>query len=116
MAFPDHITVYHKLRDAPTSNDSSFKLDVIILSELRQRPAARCFEDIVVYDYRKGQKTVLPTFMLEQFKSTFEEQVKVKKECGDRVRSLLDRVTALEKESWDREGAVEDFGNASKKP
>ncbi len=113
MTFPDHITVYYKLREAPTSSDSSFKLDVIILSELRQRPAAKCFEDIVVYDYRLGEKTVLPPFMLEQFARTFEQQERAKSESGEKVRSLLDRVRVLEKESWDRVDAKEDFGSAS---
>lgn len=52
MAWPDRISVYHKLRAAPTASTDSFILDVLILSERHQRPAARCVEDIVVYDYR----------------------------------------------------------------
>lgn len=114
MTFPDNISVYHKLRKAPSSSDSSFKLDVIILSEVKQRPAARCFEDIVVYDYRAGKKTALPKFMLDQFVKTFELQEVAKRENGERVRRLVDRVRVLEVESWDREGAVEDLGSASK--
>ena len=113
MTFPDHITVYHKLREAPTINDSSFKLDVIILSELRQRPAARCLEDIVVYDYRLGKKTSLPPFMLEQYARTFEEQDSAKRQNGEKVRSLLDKVRVLEKESWDGPDAKEDLGSVS---
>lgn len=44
MAWPDRISVYHKLRSLPTSSTNSFILDVIIISERHQRPAARCVE------------------------------------------------------------------------
>jgi hypothetical protein len=111
MTFPDRITVFHKLRSAPAPTDSSFQLDVIILSELRQRPAARCYEDLVLYDYRIGQKTALEGFMYEGFRRTFEEQERAKEVAGGRVRGLLERVRALEMGSWDREGAVEDMGS-----
>jgi hypothetical protein len=65
-----------------------------------------------VYDYKKGKKSVLPPFMVEKFQQTFEMQEQAKEKYGQRVRGLLERVERLEKESWDREGAVEDFGGA----
>jgi hypothetical protein len=71
-------------------------------------------EDIVVYDYRQAKKSALPEFMINKFMETFEMQEKAKEECGKRVEGLLGRVRRLEEESWDREGAVEDMGDASK--
>jgi hypothetical protein len=104
------ITVLHKLRTKPTSTSDSFVLDVLILSEAHRRPAARCVEDIVVYDYKLGKKSVMPPFMLEKFQQTFEMQEQAKEKYSARVTNLLERVERLEKESWDREGAVEDMG------
>ena len=110
MAWPDRISVYHKLRSLPTSSTDSFILDVIIISERHQRPAARCVEDIVVYDYRKGKKTPLRAFMVEKFQETWEAQEEAKRRNENRVRSLLERVQKLERDSWDRKGAKEDLG------
>jgi Thioesterase-like superfamily len=111
MTWPDRITVYHKLRPLP-ADPAAFDLDVIILSELHQRPAARCAESLVVYDYRLGQKAAMPSFMRDVFEETLRLQDAAKTECGRRVQSLLERVETLERESWNREGAKEDMGSA----
>lgn len=110
MTWPDHISVFHKLKFCPTQSTDSFILDVLILSELRQRPAARCIEDLVVYNYRQGKKSPLPPWMLEQFRRTFDLQEEAKKENSMRIRGLLDKVRKLEQSSWDRPDAKEDFG------
>ncbi len=110
MAWPDRISVYHKLRSLPTSSTDSFILDVIIISERHQRPAARCVEDLVVYDYRIGKKTPLRAFMLEKFQETWQAQEEARNRNDKRVRGLLERVEKLERESWNRQGAVEDMG------
>ncbi|KAI9817815.1 MAG: hypothetical protein M1827_000934 [Pycnora praestabilis] len=112
MTWPDHITVYHKLRSLPSSSTDCFILDVVILSELHQRPAARCVEDIVVYDYKQGNRTPLRPFMVEKFRETFELQERAKIEYSDRVKVLFDRVETLESASWNREDAKEDLGTA----
>lgn len=112
MAWPDRISVYHKLRAAPTATTDSFILDVLILSERYQRPAARCVEDIVVYDYRRGVKSLLRNFMVEKLGETFELQEQSRIRNERRVRDLLQRVQRLEKQVWDRPDAVEDMGSA----
>ena len=112
MTWPDKISVYHKIRAAPTASTDSFILDVLILSEKHQRPAARCVEDIVVYDYRRGSKSPLRDFMVDKFRETFTLQEEAKRRNGAMVRELLLRVEKLEKESWDRADAVEDMGTA----
>ncbi|KAI4240820.1 MAG: hypothetical protein L6R40_004934 [Gallowayella cf. fulva] len=112
MSWPDRISVYHKLRFPPSSSNESFMLDVLILSERHQRAAARCVEDLVVYDYRRGQKIPLRPFMLEQFSQTWEAQEEAKRKNGIKVYDLLERVKRLENGSWGKEGAVEDMGNS----
>lgn len=83
----------------------------MILSEAKQRPAARCHEDIVTYDYMKNQKTSeLPPFIFEQFKIIWELQEKAKKDWQQRILEIEGRVRSLETDSWDRPDAVEDTG------
>src|SRR5699024_296216 len=59
MTWPDKITVYYKLTHAPPTDPNSARstwdLSALILSEARQRPAARCHEDLTTYDYRLGK-------------------------------------------------------------
>lgn len=86
-------------------------LDVMILSDARQRPAARCKEDCVIYDYQGGRKTTLPLWMLDQLEKTFDLQELSKSENSRKIEAILDRVTALERQTWDREDATEDFGS-----
>lgn len=114
MKWPDHVTIYHKLRDEPTPQTDALVLDVLIMSEVHQRPAARCVEDIVVYDYRKGKKGPLKPFMLKAFQETWRLQEEAKRKNSARVNSLLERVRALEKATWDRPDAVEDMGSGSR--
>ena len=114
ITWPDRISVYHKLRTRPDETTQSLVLDVVIMSEAKQRPAARCLEDVVVYDYRAGKKSTLEPFMLEQFKHIFDLQEAAKQENQMKVRVIQQRVEALEKESWDRPDAKEDLGSAQR--
>ena len=107
MRNPDHVTIYHKLAKEPVEGTDTFDLHVLILSELHQRPVARCFEDCVLYDYRKAKKTPIRPFMLKVLQETWRLQEQAKRENSGRVNDLLDRVRQLEKASWDRPDAVE---------
>ncbi|KAJ5522312.1 hypothetical protein N7527_006427 [Penicillium freii] len=117
MESPDKITVYQKLIPDPSrhlSAQSAFRLEVMILSEAHQRPAARCFEDIVIYDYKKNRKTVnIPPFVMEQFETMWKQQEQEKENWRRRIADIENRVRNLELESWDRADAVEDNGSAS---
>jgi len=113
MTWPDKISVFHKLRALPSPTDSSFILDVVILSELQQRPAARCEEDIVVYDYRKGRKVAIRPFMMKAFERTWGEQEEAKRKADKRIKEVEDVVRELEVGCWDKEGAVEDLGSSN---
>lgn len=96
MEYPDHATVLHKLVACPDYDTDHFLLEAVIMSERFQRPAARCFEDIVVFDYKKGKKTPLKGFMVDEMRKTFELQEKSKKETEERVRELVKTVERLE--------------------
>lgn len=67
----------------------------------------------MVYDYQKGAKTSLKGFMLRKFRETWEAQQQGKTPNQARLRKLLERVRRLEKESWDKKGAVEDLGGGA---
>jgi hypothetical protein len=112
MTYPDHISVFHKLAHLPSSSDSHFVLNVMILSELHQRPAARCVEDIVVYDYKSAKKVPIRPFMMEAFERTWREQEEEKVRVEKRIAEVEGMVRQLEKGTWDREGAVEEVGGA----
>lgn len=114
MTWPDRISVYHKLRSSPSSKTDSFVLDVLILSEKHQRPAARCIEDIVLYDYRKAQKSPLRDFMVDKFRETYSLQEHAKSRNEARILQLLQRVESLEVETWNRPDAKEDMGKGQR--
>lgn len=114
MKFPDRVTAYHKLRSIPLPESDGFILDVIMLSEKHRRVAARCEEDIVVYDYQRNTKLALEArpFMLKAFQDTFQEQEKVKSQMIARIQELVQAVRRLEVGSWDSSDAQEDLGTA----
>ena len=96
MTWPDHVSVFHKLHAPPNPNSASFLLDVMILSETQQRPAARAFEDIVVYNYPSAKKINLPTFMVEEFGKLWKEQEGEKKRALGRVAEVDGLLDELE--------------------
>ncbi|KAL4759166.1 thioesterase family protein [Aspergillus foveolatus] len=115
MQYPDKVTVYHKLVHDPSASHSSqfaFHLQAMILSEARQRPAARVHEDLVTYDYKIGKKAAIPPWLMKQLKDTWELQEQAKRQWQQRILDIEARVRKLEVESWDREDAVEDIGSA----
>lgn len=85
------------------------------MSELHQRPAARCEEDIVVYDYRVGKKLPIGGFMKDAFQRTWFEQEEERSRVEGRIWEVERAVGELENDTWNKEGAVEDMGGAVKK-
>ena len=76
----------------PTLESTSLDLEAVIISHGHARPAARCYEDIVVYDYRRGSKTTLPPFMVEELGAYFDKQEEARetmtKQISDMQKSL----------------------------
>lgn len=116
MKYPDYISVYHKLHSKPTESTDTFMLDVVIISEVHQRIAARLYEDAAMYDYKLGKKTTMGPWpwMVEVLQETWRLQEEAKKANSERVWKLLDQVRELEKDSWDRADAVENMGGAGR--
>ncbi|KAI0525524.1 thioesterase-like superfamily-domain-containing protein [Xylaria bambusicola] len=114
MTTPDRISAYHRLRICPEETHTSLILDCIILSHRHRRIAARTFEDVAIYDYREAKKTVLPDFMLGVLRDTWRKQEERATWARERIRGILNEVESLEKETWNREDAVEDLGVAKK--
>lgn len=114
VTYPDRISVYHKLRAAPVSHDTSLLLDCVILSHRHRRVAARTEEEIVTYDYRAARKTNIPLFALEALQDTWTEQGQEMTRARTRIQVLTEAVRDLEKATWDRADAVEDMGGPGK--
>ncbi|ETS80839.1 hypothetical protein PFICI_08368 [Pestalotiopsis fici W106-1] len=110
VVYPDRISVYHKLRSLPGRSDTSLILDCMILSHRHHRVAARTAEDVVIYDYRNATKTTTPPFVQDVFQSTWEKQEAAICSSRARIWQLTKQVEEIEKETWDREDAVEDLG------
>ncbi|RYP50050.1 hypothetical protein DL768_004336 [Monosporascus sp. mg162] len=115
MTYPDRISVYHKLRSLPDASDTSLILDCVILSHRHRRAAATTKEDVVIYDYKEAKKTMMPPFVLDVFRDTWRLQEEEVRRARSRVWDLIREVEGLEKETWNREDAVEDLGSAGKK-
>lgn len=115
MEYPDKVTVYHKLGKI---KDDSFGLDVIsmsldarrgasgltfiVLSEKHQRVAARCLEDIVVYNYKpsdptkKPGKAPIPGWMRDVFEETMQQQKEAAKAATNEMRKIGKRIDSVE--------------------
>lgn len=96
MTYPDYTTVLHKLIARPTETSDHVLLEAVVLSEQFRRPAARCFEDIVVFDYKKQKKTPLKGFMVEELQKTYDLQEKSQKDWEERAQELVKSVEKLE--------------------
>lgn len=100
MAYPDNVTVLHKLALRPDYESDSVLFEALLVSDRHRRPAARCFEDIVVYDYETARRTALKPFMVDRLRETYDAQEKSREECEERVRGLVEVVERLEKDAW----------------
>ncbi|KAF8422414.1 thioesterase-like superfamily-domain-containing protein [Tirmania nivea] len=99
MEWPDKVSVYHKL--SIVSSDS-FTLDVMILSEKSQHPAARCMEDIVIYDYKAAGKAPVPEWMRIQFDKTLQLQKEAAEDAHEAMEGVERRVDELERKVLSR--------------
>ncbi|KAI8157199.1 hypothetical protein K4K49_003524 [Colletotrichum sp. SAR 10_70] len=97
MAYPDNVTVLHKLAAKPTYESDFVLLEALLVSDRHRRPAARCFEDIVVYDYKTAKRTALKPFMVDRLRETYEAQERSKQECEEKIEGLVKVVERLEK-------------------
>ena len=117
MVYPDTISVYHKLRETPATDPppTSLLVESVVLSHRHRRVSARTYEDIVIYDYRAAKKTEMPKFMHDVLSETWRLQQQETERARTRIWELIGTVEALEKDTWNRDDAVEDLGSAGGK-
>lgn len=115
LTFPDHFTIYHRLKEPVSENASPTKIlfSSLLLSTAAQRPSARIQEEIVVFDYRIQKSARLPEHMLNVLRARWEEQEQTKARWEKRAKQLEEMVEGLENKSWNKQGAVEDVGKSS---
>ena len=112
MTWPHPMSVYHNLYSSPLAASNSIQIGVLVLSDRHQRPAARWVEDLIFNNYADGRKSELENSMFIALQDAWVEQEKNRAQSEKRIRELMIRLTKLEKESWDQEGAQEDMGDA----
>ena len=115
MKYPDRLSVFHKLVSAVTEKSDAFVLDVVILSEKERRISARLFEDIALYDYQAAKKMRMEQlpFMMKAFQQTLQAQQEESSRCIAQRQTLTGALREIERASWDRPDAKEDFGSGT---
>ncbi|CRJ82860.1 hypothetical protein BN1708_009053 [Verticillium longisporum] len=96
MAYPDQVTVVYKLAEKPTYTSDHLKLDALLLSEQHRRVAARCIEEVTIYDYRAAKKAVLPSHMVDRLAETFELQEEARREFDERANGVIKAIQEIE--------------------
>ncbi|KAI1799981.1 thioesterase-like superfamily-domain-containing protein [Daldinia bambusicola] len=114
MTYPDSVSVYHKLRFEPAVTHTSLVLDCCILSHRHRRIAANTEDDVVFYDYALRGRARIPSFALETFRDMWRKQQEEMLRVRARIAELVRAVKELEKWTWDREDATEDFGGGER--
>ncbi|OAQ80848.1 thioesterase superfamily protein [Purpureocillium lilacinum] len=94
ITYPDQVTVIHKLSVKPDYGADSVILEAVILSEQHKRIAARCFEDIAVYDYQAAKRAPLKDFMVDELRKVYDLQEKNKAEMDKLAAAIEEAVGA----------------------
>ena len=112
LKYPDTTTTYHRLGLSSTSSLPSFlPLHTVTLSHTFTRPAFRMSEEILLYDYRLNRKAALTPLILEVLQMALAEEEASKNLWVARRREVEELLEGLERSSWKKKGAVEDFGS-----
>ncbi|KJZ78679.1 hypothetical protein HIM_02070 [Hirsutella minnesotensis 3608] len=88
ITYPDNVTVLHKLSKNPEYGSDSIDLEAVIFSERHKRPAARCFEDIVVFDYRTAKRAPLADFMVDRLREVYKMQQENREQIEKRLEGF----------------------------
>ncbi|CAI6090880.1 unnamed protein product [Clonostachys chloroleuca] len=95
MTFPDNVTVLNRLVEAPTTETHDLMLEVWIISEKHRRLAARCLEEVTVYDYQAGRKATLAPFMVEKLNETWDLQEKFRARFNEEAKSVAEALDMI---------------------
>lgn len=97
IQFPDNITVLYRLSEPPTYDSDHLKMEVWLLSENACRVAARCIEDVTIYNYPAAKKSLLEPFMVDQLAETFHLQEQSRRRYREEVRRVISAVEDIER-------------------
>lgn len=95
MAFPDQVTVLHKLVVKPNTSSDRILMEAVAYSHRHKRLAARFHEDIAVYDYKAAKKAPLKPFMVEQMEAMYQLQEECRKKTEKNVQELVQSLDNL---------------------
>lgn len=96
MTYPDHVTVIHRLAAKPEPGADSLCLEAVILSERHRRLAARCLEDVAVYDYAAGARAPLRDFMVDELRAVYDLQEASRRRADAEVAEVERLVASVE--------------------
>ncbi|KAI5920313.1 thioesterase-like superfamily-domain-containing protein [Camillea tinctor] len=113
MTYPDTISVYHKLSKSISPGATLLNLECIILSHQHRRIAATTNESVVVYDYETAERAAVPRLAFPILREVWDQQNKEMNLARQKVWNLIREVAAIEMETWNRAGAIEDMGSAA---
>lgn len=98
LIYPDQVTVIHKLAVRPHMKSNSIRLEAIMYSHKYKRVTARCFEDIVVYDYTAAKKRALDPEAVEEFEKLYHSQEQHRNSTEKIILKMENQLRVLEAE------------------
>jgi hypothetical protein len=96
VTFPDQINVVYKLTQAPKADSTSLFLEAAIYSSRNRRLAAKCYEELVVYNYRKAERATLPSWLYAGLRDVWNMQGEAIEWAEKEIRELLRRFEEFE--------------------
>ncbi|KFA77645.1 hypothetical protein S40288_02696, partial [Stachybotrys chartarum IBT 40288] len=96
VTFPDQINVVYKLTQAPKADSTSLFLEAAIYSSRNRRLAAKCYEELVVYNYRKAERATLPSWLYAGLRDVWNMQGEAVEWAEKEIRELLRRFEEFE--------------------
>lgn len=96
VTFPDQINVVYKLAQAPEANSTSLFLEAAIYSSRNRRLAAKCYEELVVYNYRKAERATLPPWLYAGLRDVWKMQGEAVEWAEKEIHELLRRFEEVE--------------------
>ena len=96
MKYPDRAIVLYKLSEPPTYHSDHLKLEAWVLSERHRRVAARCMEEVAIYDYTRARKAILEPFMVDRLRETYALQRDMQEHCYRMASRVIEAIKEME--------------------
>ncbi|KAJ4307664.1 hypothetical protein N0V84_012574 [Fusarium piperis] len=96
IKFPDRVSVYHRIVKPPDLHTTKLVLEAIILSENNRRVAARCMEELTVYDFKEDKTATLRPNQVRDLNRIFRKQPSNREFADKEIDEFIDRLTDVE--------------------